>query len=224
MNRCRLACWFMLSFFSPFSERVCYKTNLKKCTDKAGFPYFGCWLSHKGLKHFKFNKLETYTGDQGSTVFINSANDTETDSICFYSVSVAENSTGNCSGMLLQHISDHPEDSYVDRLENLTGNSTSNSTTATATTTQCRSYVKLKYTQYGRDTTSRPLCREELANLDLTLPGVTSVFIVYWTNSREINSGSFDLRARCISSWYFTYMYIHRALFTYLLNEIYPQH
>ena len=197
MNRCRLACWFMLSFFSPFSERVCYKTKLKKCTDKAGFPYFGCRLSHKGLKHFKFNKLETYTGDQGSTVFINSANDTETDSICFYNVSVAENSTGNCSGMLLQHISDHPEDLYVDRLESSTGNSTGNSTTTT--TTECRSYVKIKYTRYGRDETIGPLCREELANLDRTLAGVTSVFIVYWTNSREINSGSFDLRARCIS-------------------------
>ena len=189
--------WFTLSFFSLRSHRVCYKTKIMSCTNEIGFPYYGCQLFPKTKKytHFRLNELEVRGGNQ-STVFINSVNNTETNSLSFYNVDVAESSTGNCSGMLLQHISDHPEDLYVDRLENSTSNST---TTTTTTTTECRSYVKIKYTRHGRDETIGPLCREKLANLDRTLAGVTSVSIVYWTNTRKINSGSFNLRAKCIS-------------------------
>ena len=182
----------MRSFFSLRSHRVCYKTKIMSCTDHEGFSAsYGCRLFSEARKytHFRLNELEV----SGGSFFIKSVNNTETNSLCFYNVDVAESSTGNCSGMLLQHISDHPEDLYVDKLENSTGNST------TTTTTECRSYVKIKYTRSGRDETIGPLCREKLANLDRTLAGVTSVSIVYWTNTRKINSGSFNLRAKCIS-------------------------
>ena len=171
----------------PYSHRVCYRTKLRYCNNDNGI-YYGCQLFPIN-DYFKLGDLSVSGGNQ-SSVFADSLNNTQYNSLCFYNVSVTENSSGNCSGMSLQHASDHPQNSYVDRLEET--NSASNSTRSQP----CRSYVRVSYTRGGRQQYMK-LCREELATLDLILPDVTSVLIVYWTNNRESNSGSFSLQAQC---------------------------
>ena len=172
-----------------YSQRVCYRTKVRYC--RHGGPYYGCQLFPID-NYFKLGHLPTTGGNQ-SSVFIDSLNNTESNSLCFYNISVTENSSGNCSGMSLVHASDHPESSHIDRLED--ANSSGNSTRSTP----CGSYVRVSYTRGGRQQ-YHTLCREELAHLDLTLPDVTSVLIVYWTNNRESNSGSFKLQAQCLEN------------------------
>ena len=153
------------------------------------------------------------TGGNTSSVIIDSLETAESDTVCFYSISVAENSANNCSGVKIEHASDHSPDQYVDRIPalNITNitmttdndnSSSGNSSTDTEEEYTCRSFVRVYYTPQGSNSAQQyhTLCREKLAEFSKTLVNVTSLLVVYWTNNdRENNAGSsFQLRAQCI--------------------------
>ena len=170
---------YSFSFVLFNSHRVCYRTNVKECTRISdGSLSYGCRL-FAWKDHYRLASLTTIDSNQTSSVTFESLNSTESRTLCFYNISVAaETSENKCSGIHLQHVDNHPEEKYVDRLKEQSRNSYQ----------PCKSYVSVD---------DRTLCREELAHLDITLRNVTSTLIIYWTNNDRKNGGSFRIRAQC---------------------------
>ena len=165
---------FSLVLFN--SHRVCYRTNVRDCNSSDGSLFYTCRL-FAWKDHYRLASLTTIDSNQTSSVTFESLNNTESRTLCFYNISVAaETSENNCSGIRLQHVENHPEEKYVDRLR------------STNADQSCKSYVSVD---------DRTLCREKLAHLDITLRNVTSTLVIYWTNNDRKNKGSFRIRAQC---------------------------
>ena len=168
---------FSLAVFN--SHRVCYRTNVKECTRiSEGSLSYECRL-FAWKDHYRLASLTTIDSNQTSSVMFEALNNTESQTLCFYNISVAvESSENKCSGIRLQHVDNHPEKKYVDRLKEQ----------STTSDQPCKSYVSVD---------DRTLCLEELAHLDINLRNVTSTLVIHWTNNNRRNEGSFRIRAQC---------------------------
>ena len=180
-----------------YSQRLCYRTNVQYCDESVEY---GCLLYAMGENYgFRVGNLSA-SGGNASSVIVESLPNTQTRTVCFYNVSVAENSAGNCSGVKIEHAADHPRDRYVDKADINSSVTANNSSDNTA---ECRSFVRIYFKPDGstsEEYNHYTLCREELATFHTTLFNVTSLFMVYWTNSDHRNNvdSSFQLEVQCM--------------------------
>lgn len=171
---------------------MCYLVNVKDCTDVNDNPYYGCYLRVGGQRvGYKLAPLAVLGGgNKSQEIWFDSVHSvTATKSVCFYNVSVTDGTTSNCSGVVLE-----------------SGNSSSQSlgeaeeekNSTEADSDSCRSYVRIYYTTEESGQQERDVCLRDLPRFSTSIPGVTSVFVVYWTNNDANNRGaSFQMRARC---------------------------
>lgn len=187
-----------LFMFIFYSHRVCYRMSVTDCTDEdeyGEFSYFDCrlFVSGKGLKSTLKLKPLLVTGGNHSSVFIDSVPGTESKSVCFYNVSVSNDSTSNCSSVRLEHQADHPTSEYVNHITQPDSDSSTNNIVS-----ECKSYVKVFYEDSQGVQQHETLCGEELATMTSWVKPVTSLFLVYWTNNDNNPNSSFHLRAQCV--------------------------
>ena len=186
--------------FCSHSHRVCYLTDVKYCTDANDSPYYGCYLRVGGRRvGYKLARLPVTGGDNESRqIFFDSVHSmTATKAVCFYNVSVTDPSTSrNCSGVVIEGASSLSAADAGSASE-AADDSTEEPTVDRAA--PCRSYVRIYYsTDYGGQQ-ERVVCVRDLPGLYTSVPGATSLFIVYWTNNDVNNRGtSFNMRVRCI--------------------------
>ncbi|CAI8005507.1 hypothetical protein GBAR_LOCUS4287, partial [Geodia barretti] len=174
----------------PANYRVCYLTDVRDCTDADDNLYYGCYLRVGGQRvGYKLAPLPMTGGENNESrqVFFDSVHSmTATNAVCFYNVSVTDTSTRNCSGVVLESAygvgsgSDSADESSEDRAP-------------------CKSYVRVYYSTEYSGQQERLVCLTDLPGFYTTVPGATSLFIVYWTNNDVNNRGtSFSMRVRCI--------------------------
>ena len=189
----------MLFLSYSYSHRVCYRMDISDCHDENNRGYYGCRLYLSGPRlgpRLKLKQLSVTRGNH-SKVLIDSVNGTESNTVCFYNVSVSNDSSENCSLARLQHKVNHPESKYVDRD---TQPDSDSSTDDSLTFTDCRSYVSVYYySEQGHRHLYGTFCGKQLATLNQLLPA-TQLFLVSWTNNDVQNNrnSSFHLRAQCI--------------------------
>ena len=167
--------------------------NVKDCTDVNDNPYYGCYLRVGGKKvGYKLAPLAVLGGGNNTQeIWFDSVHSvTATKSVCFYNVSVTDGTTSNCSGVVLESGNSSSQSLGEAEEEN-------NSTEADSDS--CRSYVRIYYTTEESGQQERDVCLRDLPGFSTSIPGVTSVFVVYWTNNDSNNRGaSFEMRARCV--------------------------
>ena len=178
-----------LSLYRSFhySQRLCYRMNVKSCSDEDNRPFHKCRL-FDGIPGYKVDQLPM----SSDSVDISSIDGSESRTICFYNVSLSHSS--NCSGLRLHHRANHPQEKYIDRRNNDTSSTTDEDI--------CRDYLQVYYrTQHGQQHSSK-LCREELATLDMSLHNTTSFMAVVWSdnNTKLQTDSSFNIRAQCLNS------------------------
>ena len=166
-------------------------TKVKECPEADGSVYYGCSLregGHKmGLRLWPLFSTEV----NESKVYFDSVHDRMArNGVCFYNISVsADQSARNCSGIVL-------ESAIGNDVYELPAVESSNTTSGSS----CKSYLRVYYTTKGGQEGDRIVCLKDLSVFYASIPDITSVFVVYWTNNDASNAGSsFRMRARCMN-------------------------
>ena len=157
---------------------------MKKCRDADNRPQHMCRL-FDGAPGYKLDRLPI---SESNEVYIDSINGSDHKTVCFFNVTIPDTNSSNCSGIKLEHASNHPREQYVDSFSD-------NESATNSTDIPCKSYVKVFYNSEGSQQHTEPLCRDRLANLREDYPS-TSLFIADWTTPEESNA-SFSVRAGC---------------------------
>lgn len=170
-------------------------TTIKNCRYGNGLPFNGCRI-REGRRDYGLRTapLNLSGSENERIVTFNSVHPkTETNAVCFYNVNVSSPADTNNTGIMLQSASGNAGKRSVDDISSVVSEDNS--------TVSCKSYLKVFYTKEleGSEQQSYKVCVRDVMRPDfsLTIPDVTSLFIVYWTNNDSTNQGnSFNMQAR----------------------------
>ena len=162
------------------------RTMVKSCRDEEQRPYLACRF-FPGPEDFKPQPLSRSCQD---SIELSSVPDSEFRTFCMYKVNMSD--TKNCSALRIQSVVDHPEEEYIDSLNETHPCRFSDN--------ECKDYLQIYYHGEDGNRQTQILCREELANPENMIVPAASFTAVFWSDSTYDPDAtrSFHIRAECL--------------------------